>query len=45
MNLQSSVSRLTLLGALIIGAASCSNMKPSEDHLTCTFMCRRRCAA
>lgn len=33
MKLQSSVTRLTLLGALIIGVAGCSNIKPSEDHL------------
>ena len=33
MKLHSPVTRLTLLGALIIGVAGCSNIKPSEDHL------------
>ena len=33
MKLPSPVTRLTLLGALIIGVAGCSNIKPSEDHL------------
>lgn len=45
MKRHSSVTRLTLLGALIIGAAGCSNMKPSEDHLKCAFTCHRCCAA
>ncbi|MFO2466299.1 hypothetical protein OOJ96_23350 [Pseudomonas sp. 15FMM2] len=33
MKLQVSFTRLTLLGALMIGVAGCSNIKPSEDHL------------
>ena len=33
MNLHACVTRLTLLGALIIGVAGCSNVKPNEDHL------------
>ncbi|RQO47911.1 hypothetical protein [Pseudomonas sp. KBW05] len=33
MKLHSPVTRITLLGALIIGVAGCSNIKPSEDHL------------
>ena len=33
MNLHSSVTRITLLGALIIGVAGCSNIKPSEDRI------------
>lgn len=33
MKLHSSVTRITLLGALIIGVVGCSNIKPSEDNL------------
>ncbi|AZF16546.1 hypothetical protein [Pseudomonas sp. R3-18-08] len=33
MKLHSLVTRLALLGALIIGVAGCSNIKPTEDHL------------
>lgn len=33
MNLHAPITRLTLLGALILGVAGCSNVKPSEDHL------------
>ncbi|QXH78352.1 hypothetical protein [Pseudomonas salmasensis] len=33
MKLHSPVTRLALLGALIIGVAGCSNIKPTEDHL------------
>ena len=33
MKLHSPVTRLTLLGALIIGVAGCSNIKPTEDKL------------
>lgn len=33
MKLHSPVTRLALLGALIIGVAGCSNIKPAEDHL------------
>lgn len=33
MKLLSPVTRLALLGALIIGVAGCSNIKPTEDHL------------
>ena len=33
MKLLSPVTRLALLGALIIGVAGCINIKPTEDHL------------
>ena len=33
MKLYSPVTRFALLGALIIGVAGCSNIKPTEDHL------------
>ena len=33
MKLHSPVTRLALLGALLIGVAGCSNIKPTEDHL------------
>eukprot|EP01030_Chromulinospumella_sphaerica_P009055 gene9055-8866_t len=33
MKLHSPVARLALLGALMLGVAGCSNIKPTEDHL------------
>ncbi|AZF05900.1 hypothetical protein [Pseudomonas sp. R5-89-07] len=33
MKLHSSATRVVLLGALIIGVAGCSNIKPTEDRL------------
>ncbi|SDU92381.1 hypothetical protein [Pseudomonas mucidolens] len=33
MKLHAPFTRLALLGALVIGVAGCSNVKPSEDHL------------
>lgn len=33
MKLHRPATRLALMGALIIGVAGCSNIKPTEDHL------------
>ena len=33
MKLHAPLTRLALLGTLIIGVAGCSNIKPTEDHL------------
>ncbi|WP_312389896.1 hypothetical protein [Pseudomonas sp.] len=33
MKLHAPVTRLALLGTLMIGVAGCSHMKPTEDHL------------
>ena len=33
MKLHSPVTRITLLGALILAVAGCSTIKPTEDHL------------
>jgi len=33
MKLRSSITTIAVLGALFVGVAGCSNIKPTEDHL------------